>query len=143
MNLHKQNLPFLPAGETATVDLRLSSDQILWMLGSTEDADGNTVSNSAIFFSLLASMRVSRGVDESFRRPVTVNAGQAQFSEVTLAERLNVGRKRLHAILGRLGATRAVSIGQSTTYSTVTFRCVKSWKTSGGRVLNNPYFTNP
>lgn len=141
--MHKKNLPFLPAGDVVSIDLRFSTDQILWMLGMTEDADGNPVSNSSIFFSLLASMRVSRGADESFRRPVEVGPGQAQFSENALAEKFNLGRKRLHALLGRLEATKAVSIDQTTTYSTITFRCVKSWKTGQGRVVNNPNFINP
>ncbi len=142
--MNNQNLTqFLPEGEVVAIDLRLSTDQLRWLQGSTEDADGTPVSNSGIFFALLSSMRVSRGVDESFRRPVEVNPGQAQFAEHALAERFNIGRKRLHSLLGRLEATRAVSISQSTTSSIVTFHCVKSWKTRRGDIVSNPSFINP
>lgn len=116
----------------STVNLRLSAGAVEWLSGTTTDNDGNEVRNIDIFNNLLKGMRTEAGYDASFRRPLNLRPGQTQFSEISLAERWKLGRKRMHNILLRMEAAGLVSIYNSRIGSAMTFVCVSGWDSRSG-----------
>lgn len=116
----------------STINLRLSARAVEWLSGTTTDNDGNEVRNIDIFNSLLKEMRTEAGYDASFRRPLNLRPGQTQFSEIGLAERWRIGRKRMHNILSRMEAVGLVAIYNSRIGSAMTFVCVSGWETRSG-----------
>jgi len=74
-------------------------------------------------------MRTAAGYDGTYRRPLNLKPGQAQFSEIDLAERWKLGRKKMHNILSRMVAVGLVEIYNSRIGSVITFSCVTGWET--------------
>ena len=62
---------------------------------------GETV-NFILFGDLLAKMALTAGEGKGFRRPLTLSAGQAQYSEEQLSTQWNMGRKRIRNLLAIL-----------------------------------------
>ena len=123
----------------STINLRLSAGAVEWLSGTTTDNDGNEVRNIDIFNSLLKDMRTEAGYDASFRRPLNLRPGQMQFSEISLAERWRIGRKRMHNILSRMEAVGLVSIYNSRIGSAMTFVCVSGWEARSGTSLGDRF----
>lgn len=71
----------------SSVSIRLTEKAVEWLSGTTADIDGKAISNMAIFSELLKEMRTAPGYDGTFRRPLNLMPGQAQFSEIGLAEK--------------------------------------------------------
>ena len=67
--------------------------------------------------------------DGTYRRPFNLKPGQAQFSEIGLAERWNLGRKKMHNILSKMEDAGLVEIFNSRIGSAITFSCVTGWET--------------
>lgn len=107
----------------------LTADAIEWLSGTTTDNDGNEIRNIDIFNGLLKEMRTNAGYDCKYRRPLNLKPCQAQFSEIGLAERWNLGRKKMHNILSRMEAVGLVEIYNSRIGSAITFSCVTGWET--------------
>ena len=124
----------------SSLNLRLTTDTLEWLSGTTTDNDGKEIPNMAIFNELLRDMRTSAGYDDSFRRPLNLKPGQAQFSEISLAERWNLGRKKMHNILLRMDAVGLVSIYNSRVGSVISFTCVSGWENPDGELLTNGFF---
>ena len=97
-----KNYPFL------SINLRLTAEALEWLSGTTTNNDGKEIPNMALFSYLLKDMRTTAGYDDSFRRPLNLKPGQMQFSEISLAERWNFGRKKIHNILSRMEAAGLV-----------------------------------
>lgn len=112
----------------SNINLRLTAEAVEWLSGTTTDTDGNEVRNIDIFNGLLKGMRTEAGYDSSFRRPLNLQPGQAQFSEIGLAERWKLGRKRMHNILSRMEAVGLVAIFNSRIGSAMSFVCVRGWE---------------
>lgn len=113
----------------SSISLKLTADAIEWLSGTTTDNDGNEMRNIDIFNELLREMRTAAGYDGTYRRPLNLKPGQAQFSEIGLAERWNLGRKKMHNILSRMEAVGLVEIYNSRIGSAITFSCVTGWET--------------
>ena len=113
----------------SSICLKLTADAIEWLSGTTTDNDGNEIRNIDIFNGLLKEMRIAAGYDGTYRRPLNLKPGQAQFSEIGLAERWNLGRKKMHNILSRMEAVGLVEIYNSRIGSSITFSCVTGWET--------------
>lgn len=94
----------------SSVNIRLTSEAVEWLSGTTTDNDGNEVRNIAIFSRLLKDMRTTPGYDDTFRRPLNLKPGQAQFSEIGIADKWNFGRKKMHNILAKMEAAGLVGI---------------------------------
>ena len=94
----------------SSISLKLTADAIEWLSGTTTDNDGNEIRNIDIFNGLLREMRIAAGYDGTYRRPLNLKPGQAQFSEIGLAERWKLGRKKMHNILSRMVAVGLVEI---------------------------------
>lgn len=113
----------------SSISLKLTADAIEWLSGTTTDNDGNEIRNIDIFTGLLKEMRTAAGYDGTYRRPLNLKPGQAQFSEIGLAERWKLGRKKMHNILSRMVAVGLVEIYNSRIGSVITFSCVTGWET--------------
>ncbi len=131
-----KNYPFL------SINLRLTAEALEWLSGTTTNNDGKEIPNMALFSYLLKDMRTTAGYDDSFRRPLNLKPGQMQFSEISLAERWNFGRKKIHNILSRMEAAGLVSIYNSRVGSALSFTCVSGWKNTDGETVINGFFTD-
>lgn len=122
--MNQQNIyPF------SRISLKLKADAIELLSGTTTDNDGNEIRNIDIFTGLLKELRTHAGYDSSFRRPLNLKPGQAQFSEIGLAERWKLGRKKMHNILSKMEDAGLVEIYNSRIGSAITFSCVTGWET--------------
>lgn len=113
----------------SSISLKLKADAIEWLSGTTTDNDGNEIRNIDIFNGLLKEMRTNAGYDCKYRRPLNLKPCQAQFSEIGLAERWNLGRKKMHNILSKMEDAGLVEIYKSRIGSAITFSCVTGWET--------------
>ena len=113
----------------SSIGLKLTADAIEWLSGTTTDNDGNEIRNIDIFIGLLREMRTAAGYDGTYRRPLNLKPSQAQFSEIGLAERWRLGRKKMHNILSRMEAVGLVEIYNSRIGSAITFSCVMGCET--------------
>lgn len=113
----------------SSISLKLKADAVEWLSGTTTDNDGDEIRNIDIFNGLLREMRIAAGYDGTYRRPLNLKPGQAQFSEIGLAERWKLGRKKMHNILSRMVAVGLVEIYNSRIGSVITFSCVTGWET--------------
>ena len=132
----QNSYPFL------SVNLRLTADALEWLSRTTTDNDGKKILNTAIFSELLKNMRTTAGYDDSFRRPLNLKPGQMQFSEISLAERWNLGRKKTHNLLSRMEAAGLVSIYNSRIGSALSFTCVSGWENPDGEIQINGFFAD-
>lgn len=121
----------------SSVSIRLTAEAVEWLSGTTTDNDGNTISHMAIFNGLLKEMRTAPGYDGTFRRPLNLKPGQAQFSEIGLADNWNLGRKKMHNLLSRMEAIGLVSIYNSRIGSALSFSCITGWKNLDGEPIAN------
>lgn len=111
------------------ISLKLTADAVEWLSGTTTDNDGNEIRNIDIFTGLLKEMRTTAGYDGTYRRPLNLIPGQAQFSEISLAVRLRLGRKKMHNLLSKMEDAGLVEIYNSRIGSAITFSCVTGWET--------------
>lgn len=133
---HKNNYPF------SSVSIRLTAEAVEWLSGTTADIDGNEIRNMVIFSGLLKDMRTTSGYDAGFRRPLNLQPGQAQFSEIGLAERWRLRRKKMHNLLMRMAAVGLVSIYNSRVGSALSFTCVAGWAKPDGETVTNGFFAD-
>lgn len=132
---NKDTYPF------SSLSLRLTADAVEWLAGTTTDNNGNEVRNISIFTDLMKNMRTKAGYDGSFRRPLNLMPGQTQFSEIGLAQRWNLGRKKTHNLMSRMEAVGIVEIYNSRIGSAVTFSSVMGWITLDGKPEINGLYT--
>ena len=124
----------------SSVNIRLTVEAVEWLSGTTINNDGNAINHMAIFIGLLKEMRTSPGYDDSFRRPLNLKPGQTQFSEISLAERWNLGRKKMHNLLSRMEAAGLVSIYNSRVGSVLSFTCISDWDNPDEEPIANGFF---
>ena len=79
---------------------------------------------NVIFNGLLKKMRINAGYDCKYRRPLNLKPCQAQFSEIGLAERWNLRRKKMHNALSKMEDAGLVEIYNSRIGSAIAFSCV-------------------
>lgn len=132
---NKDTYPF------SSVNLRLTAGAVTWLAGTTTDNYGNEIRNMAIFADLLKGMRTKAGYDASFRRPLNLHPGQTQFSEIGLAQRWNLGRKKTHNLLSRMKAVGLVEIYNSRIGSALSFTCIPGWQSLDGEPVKNGLYT--
>lgn len=123
----------------SSINIRLTAEAVEWLSGTTTDNNGNAISNMAIFSGLLKEMRTAPGYDGTFRRPLNLKPGQAQFSEIGLADNWNLGRKKMHNILSKMEAAGLVSIYNSRIGSAISFICITGRENREGEVTANGF----
>ncbi len=122
------------------IRITLSSEAVGWLCGTTSDNADIPISNHHIFLDLLSRMRLVQGSNESFRRPQYLQPGQLQYSEIALAERWNIGRKKFHNLLVRMEDLKLIAYECSRTASIATMTCVIGWTDANGNNINNPFY---
>lgn len=127
----------LPQFGFDSISVHFNAEALQWFEGTTNTQDGE-VSNRKLFYDLLSRMRLTNGQDESFRRPQNLLAGQAQFSEIGLAEEWHLGRKKAHNLLTKLEQLNIVRIANDRIASVMTFVCVAGWNNGG--YVKNPFY---
>lgn len=126
----------------SSVSFRLTAEAVEWLSGTTTDIDGNEIWNMVIFSGLLKDMRTTPGYDAGYRRPLNLQPGQAQFSEIGLAEKWNLGRKKMHNILTRMETAGLVRIFNSRIGSALSFTCITGWENQDGEIIANGFFAD-
>ncbi len=126
----------------SSVNIRLTVEAVEWLSGIITDNDGNTISRMAIFSGLLKEMRTAPGYNGTFRRPLNLKPGQAQFSEIGLADNWNLGRKKMHNLLSRMETVGLVTIYNSRIGSALSFSCIMDWKNLDGEPIANGLFAD-
>ena len=124
----------------SSVSIRLTAEAVAWLSGTSTDIDGKEIRNMAIFSGLLKDMRTTPGYDGTFRRPLNLQPGQVQFSEIGLAERWKLRRKKMHNLLMRMEAVGLVSIYNSRVGSALSFTCMTGWESPDGETVTNGFF---
>lgn len=120
--------------------VRYSREANEWLCGHTINDDDQTVSHSDLFQDLLSYLNFFLYCDESFHRPVEVQPGQAQFSELHLAERWRMGRKKVHNLLSTMQELKLIRVEGSRSSSVISYLCVESWSMTGKDYVKNPYY---
>ena len=121
-----------------TIRFHLTAEAIEWLAGTTRDDDGREISNFILFGDLLARMALTTGESKGFRRPLTLSAGQAQYSEEQLSAQWHMGRKRIRNLLDALTDMGLIDTNRSRVASVMTFPCVRGWKTAGS-IISSPF----
>ena len=110
------------------ITMIFSSEAINWLSGTTRDKDDMPFRNFDFFLSLLKEMRTDSGKDTKFRRSYNLDPGEAQFSEIGLADKWNLGRKKVHNMLMKMESLSLVKVNNSRLGSWLTFKCVSNWR---------------
>ena len=85
-------------------------------------------------------MALITGESNGFRRPLTLSAGQAQYSEEQLSTQWNMGRKRIRNLLDALTDMGLINTSRSRVASVMSFPCIRGWKTADGSHTDNTYY---
>lgn len=110
------------------ISLTLSFEAINWLAGTTKDKEDKPFRNFDFFISLLKEMRTNNGKDTKFRRSYNLEPGEAQFSEIGLADKWNLGRKKVHNLLLKMENLGLIELHNSRLGSWLTFKCVSNWR---------------
>ena len=137
--MDKETYRFMSPAGIASLSLVFSQKALQWLYGTTRDDDGRETGNFILFGDLLARMAFTAGEGKGFRRPLTLSAGQAQYSEEQLSAQWNMGRKRIRNLLDALTDMGLIDTHRSRVASVMTFPCVREWRTSDGGCITNPF----
>lgn len=136
--MDKETYKFMYPTGIASFSFRFSDRALQWLCGTTTDDSDRETGNFVLFNDLLARMALTAGEDRSFRRPLMLSAGQAQYSEEQLSSQWNMGRKRIRNLLATLTDLGLVNTHRSRVASVMTFPCLSGWKTAEGGSIANP-----
>ncbi|MGM9698935.1 MAG: hypothetical protein ACI3Y0_09875 [Prevotella sp.] len=112
-----------------------------WLSRTTRTNDGYIVSHRTLLNDLLSRMQLVAKESTGFRRPLMLNSGQLQYSELELQLEWNIGRKVIRRLLNEMQAVGLIEMNKSTIASTITFPFIYSW-TVRGTVVENPYYNH-
>lgn len=137
--MNKETYRFMYPAGIASLSSVFSQKALQWLFSTTTDDDGWETGNFILLGDLLARMALTAGEGKGFRRPLTLAAGQAQYSEEQLSTQWNMGRKRIRNLLDALTDMGLIDTCRSRVASVMTFPCVREWRTSDGGCITNPF----
>lgn len=137
--MDKETYRFMYPAGVASLSFVFSSKALQWLYGTTTDDDGRETVNFKLFGDLLTRMTLTAGESKGFRRPLTLSAGQAQYSEEQLSTQWNMGRKRIRNLLDALTDMGLIDTHRSRVASVMTFPCVRGWTTADGNHTDNTF----
>lgn len=138
--MNKETYKFMYPTGIASLSFSFSGKALQWLSGTTTDDNGRETGNFTLFADLLARMAHTAGESKGFRRPLTLSAGQAQYSEELLSTQWNMGRKRIRNLLATLTDLELIDTCRSRVASVMTFPCIRQWETADGCCISNPSF---
>ena len=100
--MDKETYRFMYPAGIASLSSVFSQKALQWLCGTTTDDNGRDTGNFMLFGDLLGRMEFTAGEGKGFRRPLTLSAGQAQYSEEQISTQWNMGRKRIRNLLDAL-----------------------------------------
>lgn len=124
------------------ITFRMTTEVMNLLSGATENKRGDKVSNTILFYDLLSRMAVNAKVSNDFRRPLALRPGQAQYSELRLAEQWQMNRPRLRNLLDRMEQAGLIHTNRSLVGSVMTFPSVLGWSRPDKPYIRNPAFFN-
>ena len=137
--MDKETYRFMYPASIASLLFAFSGKALQWLCGTTRDDDGRETVNFILFGDLLARMALTAGEGKGFRRPLTLSAGQAQYSEEQLSAQWHMGRKRIRNLLDALTDMGLIDTNRSRVASVMTFPCIRGWETTDGSCITNPF----
>lgn len=120
------------------ITFRMTTDAMGLLNGTTENRHGERISNLALFYDLLSRMAVRTKVSNDFRRPLTLQPGQIQYSELRLSEQWQMNRTRMRNLLDRMEHVGLIRTHRSLIGSVMSFPSVLGWSRP-----DKPYTVNP
>lgn len=138
--MNKETYKFMFPIGIASLSFSFSGEALQWLRGTTSDGNGKETGNFLLFVDLLARMALTAKESKDFRRPLSLSAGQAQYSEELLSTQWNMGRKRIRNLLATLTDLGLINTYRSRVASVMTFPCVRQWETEDGCCISNPSF---
>lgn len=138
----KETYKFQIPSRFEIITFRMTVEMMNLLSGTTENKRGDKVSNTVLFYDLLSRMAVNAKVSDDFRRPLALRPGQAQYSELRLAEQWRMNRTRMRNLLDRMEQARLIYTSRSTIGSVMTFPCVLGWSRPDKPYIRNPAFFN-
>lgn len=124
------------------ITFRMTTEVMNLLSGTTENKRGDKVSNTVLFYDLLSRMAVNAKVSNDFRRPLALQPGQAQYSELRLAEQWQMNRTRLRNLLDRMEQAGLIYTDRSLIGSVMTFPSILGWSRPDKPYIRNPVFFN-
>lgn len=124
------------------ITFRMTVEVMNLLSGATENKRGDKVSNTILFYDLLSRKAVNAKVSNDFRRPLALKPGQAQYSEIRLAEQWQMNRTRLRNVLGRMEQAGLIYTDRSLVRSVITFPSVLGWSRPDKTYIHNTVFFN-
>lgn len=117
---------------------RMTTEAMNLLACTTENKRGEKISNISLFYDLLSRIAVRPKVSNDFRRPLALQPGQAQYSELRLAEQWRMNCTRMRNLLDRMEQAGLIYTVRSLVGSVMSFPSVLGWSCS-----DKPYTTNP
>ena len=124
------------------ITFRMTVEVMYMHCGATENKRGDKVSNTILFYDLLSRKAVNAKVSNDFRRPLALKPGQAQYSEIRLAEQWQMNRTRLRNVLDRMEQAGLIYTDRSLVRSVITFPSVLGWSRPDKTYIHNTVFFN-
>lgn len=124
------------------ITFRMTTEAMSLLNGTTENRHGERISNLALFYDLLSKMAVLPKVSNDFRRPLALQPGQAQYSELRLTEQWRMNRTRMRNLLDRMEQVGLIYTHRSLIGSVMSFPSVLGWMHSGKPYTVNPIYSN-
>ena len=122
------------------ITFRMTVEVMNLLSGATENKRGDKVSNTILFYDLLSRKAVNAKVSNDFRRPLALKPGQAQYSEIRLAEQWQMNRTRLRNVLDRMEQAGLIYTDRSLVRSVITFPSVLGWSRPDKTYIHNTVF---
>lgn len=138
----KETYKFQIPSRFEIITFRMTTEVMNLLSGTTENKRGDKVSNTILFYDLLSRMAVNAKVSDDFRRPLALQPGQAQYSELRLAEQWQMNRTRLRNLLDRMEQAGLIYTDRSLVGSVMTFPSVLGWSRPDKPYIRNPAFFN-
>ncbi len=124
------------------ITFRMTTDAMGLLNGTTENRAGERISNLTLFYDLLSRMSVRTKVSNDFRRPLTLQPGQAQYSELRLSEQWRMNRTRMRNLLDRMEQAGLIYTRRSLIGSVMSFPSVLGWSCPDKPYTVNPIYSN-
>lgn len=124
------------------ITFRMTTDAMGLLNGTTENRHGERISNLTLFYDLLSKMAVRTKVSNDFRRPLTLQPGQIQYSELRLSEQWRMNRTRMRNLLDRMEQAGLIYTHRSLIGSVMSFPSVLGWSRPDKPYTVNPIYSN-
>ena len=134
----KEEYSFQQPSRFDFITFRMTTEAMGLLNATTENRHGERISNLTLFYDLLSRMAVLPKVSNDFRRPLALQPGQAQYSELRLTEQWRMNRTRMRNLLDRMEQSGLIYTHRSLIGSVMSFPSVMGWIRPG-----KPYTVNP